>query len=179
MLIEWLGCMDGWNLNFKSLSMTEMISDCRRLSLAYSIDVHSCSNPNAMCKSYPNPKHYLHYLHYVQRAWMNVSQSVNQMWCWNLLRIIIYISCLWTRQVHYSFGILFCTVLTEKCYILNAVFSLDIAILLFGISRRCFCHIYIVILISNFCYSSAVIFCFSFRGLYTPGGVSNLKGKVM
>jgi len=72
------------------------------------------------------------------------------------------------------FGILFCTVLTEKCYILNAVFFLDIAILLFGISCGCFCHFHIAILISNFCHSSAVIFAVSiFRVLYIwpPGGV--------
>ena len=63
--------------------------------------------------------------------------------------------------------------------IFNVVFSLDIAILLFGIFCGSFCHFHIAILISNFCHSSAVIFAgFIFRILYIwpPGGVQ-FKGE--
>ena len=64
---------------------------------------------------------------------------------------------------------------------IHVVFSLDIVILLFGISRVCFCHIHTVLLISNLCYIFAVIFAVFILGFYTFGRqvASNLKGKVM
>ena len=63
--------------------------------------------------------------------------------------------------------------------LMHVTLSLDIVILLFGISRGCFCHIYIVILISNFCYIFAVtfaVFIFKVPYIWPPGGVQ-FKGE--